>query len=442
MKTGNFIIIVLAGCIIFAGCNNTRHIPAGDKLYTGARVSVSGTSTVREKKVLQEDLGGLTRPKPNSKFLGLRVKLSIYSLFRKSKDNSIFGKIRDKNGEPPVLLSELDLDQNKLRLQNHLENKGYFRAKVTGDTVVRRKKARATYQAEAGPQYKIATVHFPDDSTELVSTIRKSIDNTLLVPGKPFDIDVIRAERVRIDAYLKENGFYFFSPDFILLKTDTTIGNHLVNMYVTIKADIPAEAKQVYRIRNVQIYAGYSLNTAQIDTSRSEGEYYKGYYIIDRRNRFKPALFADIMKFEPGDVYNRTDHNFTLSRLANLDVFKFVKNRFAINSQTDSAYLDAFYYLTPLPKKSLSAEVTTITRSNNLNGSVFSLKWKNRNTFRKGEQLSVGLYTGSDVQFSGALKGHNVLRYGGEINFAIPRFFVPFKKFKSNSGYLPRTNIV
>ena len=68
MKTGNFIIIVLAGCLIFAGCNNTKHLPAGDKLYTGARVSVSGTSTVREKKVLQEDLGGLTRPKPNSKF--------------------------------------------------------------------------------------------------------------------------------------------------------------------------------------------------------------------------------------------------------------------------------------------------------------------------------------------------------------------------------------
>ena len=252
---------------------------------------------------------------------------------------------------------------------------------------------------------------------------------------------MIRAERLRIDAYLKENGFYFFSPDFILLKTDTSIGNHLVNMYVTIKADIPDEAKQVYRIRDVQIYAGYSLNTAQIDTSRSDGEYYKGYYIIDRRNRFKPALFADIMKFEPGDVYNRTDHNFTLSRLANLDVFKFVKNRFAINSQNDSAYLDAFYYLTPLPKKSLSAEVT-ITRSNNLNGSVFSLKWKNRNTFRKGEQLSIGLYTGSDIQFSGALKGYNVVRYGGEINFAIPRFFVPFKKFKNNSGYLRRTNIV
>ena len=72
---------------------------------------VKGASTVREKKVLEEDLNGLTRPKPNSKFLGLRLKLSIYNMFRKKKPNSFFGKIRDKNGEPPVLLSELDLQK-------------------------------------------------------------------------------------------------------------------------------------------------------------------------------------------------------------------------------------------------------------------------------------------------------------------------------------------
>src|SRR6185436_15962648 len=97
MKTVNFFIISTIGyCIVVASCSNTRHLPEGDKLYVGARVSVSGTSTVREKKVLQEDLQGLTRPKPNSKFLGIPIKLSIYNLFRKSKDNSFFGKIRDR----------------------------------------------------------------------------------------------------------------------------------------------------------------------------------------------------------------------------------------------------------------------------------------------------------------------------------------------------------
>ena len=277
MKFGIYHSIMLAGIYFFMiGCSNTKHLPANDKLYTGANIAVKGASTVRERKILTEDLEGLTRPKPNSKLLGLRLKLSIYNLFRNKKEKSFFGKIRDKNGEPPVLLSQVDLQQNVRVLQSHMENKGYFRAKVTGDTIIRRKKANARYNVEAGMQYKINAIHFPGDSNVLLSTIRKSSIESLLIPGKPFDLDIIKAERTRIDAYLKERGFYFFSPEFILVKTDTTIGNHLVNMYVTVKPDIPIESREVYRIKDVHIYTGYSLNMERIDSSRSQAQYYKG----------------------------------------------------------------------------------------------------------------------------------------------------------------------
>src|SRR5687767_3782338 len=242
-----YIVILITGYFLLTACSSTRHLPEGEKLYTGARIDVNGTATVREKKVLQEDLGGLTRPKPNSKFLGLRLKLNIYNLFRNKKENSFWGRIRDKNGEPPVLLNQLDLQKNVSVLQSHLENKGYFRAKVTGDTIIRRKKAHARYNAETGAQYKIAAVQFPADSNVLSTAITGSNKETLLIPGKPFDLDVIKAERMRIDVYLKERGFYFFSPEFILIRTDTTIGNHLVNMYVTVKPDAPLESRQVYR---------------------------------------------------------------------------------------------------------------------------------------------------------------------------------------------------
>ena len=444
MNRNRFYIIILISIYFFiTACSGTKHLPANDKLYTGAKVTVSGTSTVKEKKILQEDLEGLTRPKPNTKFLGIPIKLSIYNLFRNKKENSFFGRIRDKNGEPPVLLSQLDLQHNVLVLQNHLENKGYFQAKVSGDTVVRRKKAHANYKAEAGDLYKINAIHFTGDSSSvLIATIRESSDNTLLKAGTPFDLDVIKAERLRIDAFLKERGFYFFSPEFILVKTDTTVGDHLVNMYVTVKPDIPFESREIYRIKNVQIYSGYALNMARIDSIKTPQDYYNGYYIIDRRKRFKPSLFAETMKFKPGDVYNRTNHNYTLSRLINLDLFKFVKNRFELNTETDSAYLDAYYYLTPLPRKSLRAEFTTVTRSSNLNGSLISVNWKDRNLFKGGEHFTLKVYTGSDIQFSGALKGHNVIRYGAEMNYAIPRVLVPFGGFGNKGGYMPRTNIV
>lgn len=442
MKSGLAIfIITTAGLSIFSSCSSTRHLPEGEKLFTGSRVSVSGAGTIHEKKVLEEDLQGLTRPRPNSKFLGMRIKLSIYNLFRNKKPDSFLGRIREKYGEPPVLLSELDLFQNVRILHNHLQNKGYFRAKVTGDTIIRRKKARAEYEAVAGPQYKIDSISFPSDSTVLSVSIRESSSNSLLQTGKPFDLDVIKAERQRIDAYLKERGFYFFSPEHLLIKTDSTNNNHQVDLFVTVKPEAPEISKQVYRIRDIYIYPDYSLNTAQIDTNRANIKFYDGHYLVDRTDKFKPSLFRGLMNFNRGDVYNRTDHNRTLSRLMNLNVFKFVKNRFEINEQTDSAYLDAYYYLTPFPKKSVRAELSTVTRSNNLNGSMFSVYWRNRNLFRGGEQLSLNAYVGTDVQFSGALRGYNTYRSGAELNFTVPRFLIPFTTFKNRSGYVPRTNI-
>ncbi len=442
MKQGTLLLIIIVAALFsFTACSNTRHLPEGDRLYTGANVDVHGPITIRTKKVLQEDLQGLTRPKPNTKLLGVRLKLTIYNLFRKKKENSFWGRIRDRNGEPPVLLSQLDLQKNKTVLQSHLENKGFFRTKITGDTIIRGKKARARYNVETGDQYILNAIKFPEDSSILSISIRQCAKETFLKKDKPFDLDVIRAERLRIDAYLKERGFYFFSPEFILMRTDTTVGDHLVDMQVTIKQDIPSVAREVFRINDVYIYSNYSLNTAHIDTSKAEAEFFEGYMIIDRMKKFKAKLFAQMMKFEPGEVYNRTDHNLTLSRLINLNLFKFVKNRFEINTETDSSLLDAYYYLTPLPKKSLSAEVTTITRSNNLNGSIISAKWRNRNALRRGEQLSLSFYVGTDVQFSGALRGYNTYRTGAELNFAIPRFIVPGFSFRNKGGYVPRTNL-
>src|SRR5690349_6893712 len=108
-----FLYLCIVSALLFAGCSPTKHLPANEKLYTGATVSVEGPSlATRQKKVLRSDLQAMTRPKPNSKVLGIPLKLNIYNMFRNKSPNSFFGKLRDKYGEPPVLLSQLDLDNN------------------------------------------------------------------------------------------------------------------------------------------------------------------------------------------------------------------------------------------------------------------------------------------------------------------------------------------
>jgi len=428
-------------CFVIAACSPTKHIPEGDALYTGAKVNFTADSvSAQQKKVLNSDLQGLTRPKPNGRFLGIPFKLMLWNLFYTKKEKGLKANLQRRLGEPPVLASNVDLDANVELLQGHLHNKGFFGAQVTADSTWKGKKASVTYDAKGGPQYKIASVDFVNDSSKLAQAIRDISAQTLLKVGAPYDLDLIKGERTRMDALLKERGFYYFNPDNVLMQVDSTIGGHKVAVKVVIKPETPAEAKEVYYINDVFIYSDFSLNTARNDTSRSLAQLYNGYYVIDPRDKFKPKLFRDIMLFSPNEVYNRTDHNKTLQRLMNLNVFKFVKNRFE-RANVDSPKLNAYYYLTAFPEKAIRAEFGANTKSNNLNGSEISFGFRHRNAFRAGEQLDFRVYAGTEAQFSGSFQGTTTFRLGGEINFAIPRFVTPFIRFRPRTSFVPRTNI-
>jgi outer membrane protein insertion porin family len=434
-----FSLLVLC-LVLLDACSSTKTVPAGDALYTGAKIDIRDSLLTRKKKkALSSQLLGLTRPKPNQKVLGIPFKLNIYNAFRAKKGPGKW--IRERLGQPPVLLSDVSLNKNVQVLQSYLVNKGYFNARVRGDTTIKGKKASAAYSVRPDGQYHIQQVQFKGDSSEVQQAVRETMPKTLLKKDDPFDLEVITAERTRIDNHLKQNGFYFFSPDNLLIKADTTVGNNKVDLFVTVKQTIPENAQKVYRINDVYIFTGFNLEPGQMDTSRAGATLYKGYYLIDRRHFYKPKLFQQSMAFDSGDVYNRTDHNASISRLVSMDIFKFVKNRFEVVPNTDTPLLNSYYYLTRMPKKSLRLEVNANTKSNNLTGSNISLSWRNRNALRGGEIFAIKASAGFEVQYSGQFQGYNTFRFGLEPSLSFPRFLVPFVNFNTKGGYLPRTTI-
>lgn len=430
---------LLLSTLLPMACNVTKNVPEGDYLYTGGKVKIDDKNKdVRKKqrKELEADLTTLLRPKPNSSILGLRPKLWIYNITKTAKKGP--RKWIKKWGEPPVLFSSVKVDYNRDLVTNRLENKGFFRAITTADTTIRRKKASLTYHSLTGPRYSIDSVHFAADSSDIGKAVTATAPNSLLKKGNSYDLDVIKSERERIDAKLKEQGFYYFSPEDLLVQVDSTNSRHKVDLYMTIKKSTPQKARDIYKIDNVYIYS----NFRPTDTLRGRAPSavrYKDFYVIDRKKTFRPQVFERTMFFNKGDVYNRTDHNLSLSRLSSLGTFKFVKNRFDEPDST-SGLLDAYYYLTPYPKKSIRAEITGRTNSANFTGSEFTLSWRNRNTFRGAELLTLSAYIGTDVQVSGNNSGNNIQRYGAEATLNIPRFITPFK-VNSNSAFIPRTRI-
>ena len=433
--------LFISACIFLAmGCSTTKTVPENDALYTGSKVDITSAETpAKQRKALRSSLQGLIRPRPNSKILGMPFKLWIYNL---GSEKGIGGFLRRKFGEPPVLLSRFNLDRNVLLLDNWMENRGFFHVRVTGDTTIKNKQASAKFEVVTGTEYKIRNIEFPADSGALETAINATKSKTLLKPGAPFNLDIIKGERTRIDIELKEKGFYYFSGEYLIIETDTTIGNNEVNMYLRVKPETPAEARQTYHINDVFIYSNYNLNTAREDTSMKYAEFYSGYYVIDSAKMYKPTVFEQSMQFDPGDLYSRKDHNTTLSRLINLGNFKFVKNRFQPVMDSGEIKLNTYYYLTPTPRNSLRAEVTGTSKTNNLTGSQVTLSWRNRNTFRGAEQLAFNVFGGSEVQISGNLGRSNTFRVGGEATLSVPRFVIPFLNVRNPGEFVPRTNLL
>lgn len=431
-------------------CSNTKFLKDGQMLYTGAEVKIESDSlSKKEKNELESALKDNLTPKPNSSFLGLRPKLYAYNATKEPKKEKGFRYwLKYKFGEEPVLLGDVDREFNKDIIVNYSENKGYFNARARYDTVSKNKKAKVIYTLNPGGRYLISNVNFPADSSEINKEIQVLKDRTLLKSGNPFDLDVIKAERQRIDDGLKDRGFYYFNPDNIIVQADSTVSKRKndVELIVKVKDNTPTLAQEQFTIDKVVVFPNYNLRDAKrgkysipMSADSLTGYEYNNIFVVDPEKKFKPKVFDRALYFEKGDLYNRKDHNLSLNRLISLGVFKFVKNEFVVSDSLNHKF-DAYYILTPRELQSLRLEALGRTNSANYAGSEVNLNWTQRNFFRGAEQFKASVYGAFDVQIGGPSDAENIFRAGANAQLSIPRIVAPFR-FNSSSAFVPRTNI-
>lgn len=433
------ILFVLA-CLVWAACSSTKSLKPGQHLYTGAEVKINPDSSgkIDDEKQVKSDLESKTRPRPNKSILGIRYKLGIYNLAGEPKKPKGFRNWLRRQGEPPVLVSEVKLKYNNDVLTSYLISEGYLQATVTGDTVVKDKKGKAVYTAETGNRYKINKVTFPPDTGVLTKIINQNKNKTLIKAGDFYDLDNYKNERIRIDNDLKEQGYFYFSPDYLIMQVDSTIGKNLVNVTIKVKDIAPDAGLKPYTIRDINIYPSYSLRRDTILRKLKPLEYHD-FSIYDDRNTFKPRLFDRLVFFQKGEPYNRKDHNQSLNRMVNIGAFRDVRAEFLPVDSFKNNQLDLNIYLTPLKKNSLSFSVTGTSKSNNFVGSEVKVTQTTRNLFRGAEQLDVSVSGGFETQVRGTSLGRNSISLTTEAKLTFPRFIVPFYKPNSTNAFIPKT---
>ncbi len=437
------ILILFAGA--FCSCSVSKYLPPGERLYRGHSVKIEKHPELKKKsRTIKKEIAVAIQPRPNKYFLGQPWKVWWwYKIGTPKKEKGLKAFLRKRLGEPPVFSSRVNAPNTAQNIVGRLDNLGYFHSTAQGDTVNSKTYMRARYTVQVQPQYLLNDITWVSDSTPLMKQLQRIQQQPrgLLKKGKPYNLDEIAAERDRIDLSLKNRGYYYFNPGYLMAYADTTAGARTVNLFLNIKETTPEFAKHPYRINRINVFPNYSLASETLDTSKFGFIQYDTLHIRDTQKVFKPQLFAHTITYRPGRVYSARSQNATLNRFIGLGSFKFVKNRFEIADSVNHK-MNVHYYLTPAKKRSIQATVDGFSKENNYIGAGLSATWKDRNAFRGAEQLSVKGFVSAEISYADSLRRNNNFRIGGEVSLRMPRYAIPFFDIKENHIFPPNTSIV
>ncbi|WP_126243486.1 translocation and assembly module lipoprotein TamL [Chitinophaga rhizosphaerae] len=434
--------ILAIGLVTLQACSTTRTVPEGDRLYTGHDVTWDQPKKDRPKdfSTIQSGIDERVRPSPNRKFLGMPIKLWLYNLGNEPKGKGLNHLLRNKWGEAPVLLSQVRPKRITNIVESYLEDNGYFQVMVE-DSIRNQGKKKASLRLTVEPhhRYTIHRVRFDTDTGVISKLIIQMAKETLLKPNDFYSLDRIKAERERIHNNLKEEGFYYFTPDYMIVQVDSTLKGQ-VDLYVKVKPGTPSTALRQYWMRSVEVFPNYDL-TRDSTLKSVQARDYGGYKVVDPDSLFKPIVFDRSVFLQEDSLYRISSHNITLQRLVNLGAFKFVRGNF--RPLRDSSLLAARFYLTPYPKRSLQFEVSGTSKSNGFVGSQVKISARNRNLQKKANILEINLGGGFETQVGGKTQNYSTNAYSlnAEVALTMPRFYTPFIRFNPRTPYVPRTRV-
>ena len=441
-------ILFLLGLIFLQSCSVKKYIPEDELLYTGADLELESEDEIEDRKDLRNQMENLITPDPNSKFLGARIGLYFHYKAQQENPGFINKFLNKRLGEEPVYLSDVDPFQTEDLLKNRLENRGYFYGRVNHSIEENEeaKTARVKYKAVLPAEpYILAEYQLDTDTLQVYREIKNSLPEALLIENENFDLARMKAERERIDNYLKNKGYYNFSPNFLIFEADTNqYDRKKFDLFLRLKEDVPEAGIKPYRLKRVNVYPNYQVGTDSVarDTTRYNERYY-----IQERNYFEPEKLDPFILLEEGELYNPEESGKTSRRLTSLGNYRFVNIRYdEIDSlATDSlGYLEANIFLSPMNKRAVRAELQAVTKSNNFAGPHLALTYTNRNLFAGGEILNVSAKAGYESQLSGGGDaGNTSIILGVDSDLIFPRMLFPIFEIKSNwfQYSIPKTKV-
>ena len=464
-KIAAFILIAILIC----ACNAVKRVPDGKLLLTKNEI-FANIKAVKDENVFDQ-----LYQKPNSTFLGYRLRLNLYNLANLKPDSTYQAKFTNnpskferkskwlsakqvnrlgksfwyygiheflkRTGEPPVIVDKERTDKSLLRLKYYYFNNGYFNvaAAYKIDTLSI-KKAKVKYEITPGNPYFLDSIKSNILTPALDSLYQTIASNTFIKSGNQYKTDDFENEKNRITNHFRNHGVYYFQPNYVTFDVDTISKVNLANInllvgnYTYQEGDSTrTEPFEIYKISDVNIYTDYSPSSNMLNITDSTT--YKNFNLYSQgKLKYKPRAITNAIFITKGGLYADNKTVLTTRYLNNLKIFNYPSIQYEVDKRdTTARSLIAKVYLTPRKKFSFGTTLD-VTHSNIQDfGIGLSVSETIRNVFNGAETLEIAARgnIGSSKDLANPKNNFfNVVEYGLDLKLNIPRILMPFNTDK------------
>ncbi|MDP3679356.1 MAG: BamA/TamA family outer membrane protein [Flavobacterium sp.] len=468
-KTSTKITAFILIAILICACNAVKRVPDGKLLLTKNEI------TVNDKTIKDENVFNQLYQKPNSTLLGYRLRLNLYNLANLNPDSTYQAKFTNnpekfrrkskwlsekqvnrlgksfwyhgihdflkKTGEPPVIIDKDRADKSLLRLKYYYFNNGFFNvnANYKIDTLSI-KKGKIKYAITPGNAYFLDSLRTTILTPALDSLYESNKSNTFIKSGNQYKTEDFENEKNRITTHFRNNGVYYFQPNYVTFDIDTIKKvnqaniNLMINNYSYQNGDSTrTEPFKIYKISDVNIYTDYSPSNNSIKITDSTT--YKNFNLYSQNKlRYKPRAITNAIFITKGGLFADYKTVLTTRYLNNLKIFNYPSIQYEVDPRDSTAQsLIAKVYLTPRKKYSFGTTLD-VTHSNIQDFGVgLSVSETIRNVFNGAETLELAVRgnIGSSKDLANPKNNFfNVSEYGLDLKLNIPRIFMPFSTEK------------
>jgi len=479
------VLLALGG---LTGCDATKRLNDGEVLLRTNRLVIDTRAADRA------ELTAIIKQTPNRRVLGIPFYLHMHNLpnparipawreaknarrDRKNERRAARGKaprpyaatraewLRENVGEAPVLLDSSLTDRTFEQMRLYMTKEGWFHAQVSANVTLierawyggrlNRPKARVTYTVRAGEPYRLRSISLMVDDPAILQLLDLHAEASLLRSGDRFDDDVLEAERNRITALLRDDGFLYFTKELIHYVADTSAGGRQVDLTLRMGRQQAAGPRGVtgtpaarrYRLGDVTISTFRQLRGSSLlltDTVLAEG--YR--FIHPGKPLYRPKPLGHPVFLNTGEFYRQRNADQTYRRLTALGVFDRVDIAYDTTGRIGQGIADVRITLLPGKAQGFSVEGFLTNRGGALGSSV-NFGYKHKNLFRSLASLQANISVGLEAQqriaggnestSQSAVLGDgslfNTISIGPELTFGFPIYWRLFSK-SSNARLL------